>query len=280
MKEVADGLPESTSEESVESSGVGQLPRQHSYHHSTDASDEVLLADYDQSSYEGVSALTLESTLEFSSTHNVLDNHISPAHTAQDRTHTAISHVERPASAAENLSNASIAGWHASPTSNPRSPFLTKKSPLETLHNHSPFTNSAFSPSSQLTLRWPASNAYEASLIHHYVVYCTNWIDVCDSRKHFEKEVPKRAAHFPVILNGILGLSARHTWLMGKTPEDHSQPYVDQCLQALIVALEDPLCHWDENFLVAVILLRLHEEMGDADEQCHHFGTWSFFCCR
>ncbi|KAF2031745.1 hypothetical protein EK21DRAFT_62618, partial [Setomelanomma holmii] len=129
------------------------------------------------------------------------------------------------------------------------------------------------SPNSSLHLRWPVTNAYEASLIHHYIVYCTNWIDVCDARRHFEKEVPKRAAHFPVILNGILGLAARHLWLMGKAPEDHSQPYVDQCLQALIVALGDPLAHWDENFLVAVILLRLHEEMGDADEQCHHFGT-------
>jgi hypothetical protein len=117
------------------------------------------------------------------------------------------------------------------------------------------------------------NNAYEARLFHHYIIHCTGWIDVCDPRCHFAKEVPKRAAHFPVILHGILGLAARHLWLMGKEPEDHSQPYVDQCLNALIVALEDPLAHWDENFLVAVILLRLHEEMGDADEQCHHFGT-------
>lgn len=104
-------------------------------------------------------------------------------------------------------------------------------------------------------------------------MHCTGWIDICDPRRHFEREVPKRAAHFPVILHGILGLAARHLWLMGKVGEDDSQLYVDQCLQALIVALEEPLAHWDENFLVAVILLRLHEEMGDADEQCHHFGT-------
>jgi hypothetical protein len=64
---------------------------------------------------------------------------------------------------------------------------------------------------------------------------------------------------------------------MGKVVEDVSQPYVDQCLQALIVALEDPLAHWDENFLIAVILLRLHEEMGDADEHCHHLV--GFFSC-
>jgi hypothetical protein len=63
---------------------------------------------------------------------------------------------------------------------------------------------------------------------------------------------------------------------MGKVAEDLSQPYVDQCLQALIVALEDPLAHWDENFLIAVILLRLHEEMGDTDEHCHHLVRFLF----
>lgn len=152
------------------------------------------------------------------------------------------------------------------------SPPVTKRSPHDP-NNISPFSASAFSPNSSLTLHWPVKNAYEARLFHHFIVHCTNWIDVCDPRRHFEKEVPKRAAHFPVILNGILGLATRHLWLMGKVSSDESQPYVDQCLQALIVALEDPLAHWDENFLVAVILLRLHEEMGDADEQCHHFGT-------
>ncbi|KAF2793774.1 hypothetical protein K505DRAFT_375122 [Melanomma pulvis-pyrius CBS 109.77] len=150
------------------------------------------------------------------------------------------------------------------------SPVLSK-SPQDV--NISPYSSTTFTPNSGLSVRWPVSNAYEAGLLHHYLVYCTNWIDVCDPRRHFEKEVPKRAAHFPVILNGILGLAARHLWLMGKTEEDHSQPYVDQCLQALIVGLEDPLAHWDENFLVAVILMRLHEEMGDSDDQCHHFGT-------
>ncbi|KAH7132468.1 hypothetical protein B0J11DRAFT_228002 [Dendryphion nanum] len=139
--------------------------------------------------------------------------------------------------------------------------------------NISPFSNSAFSPNSSLHLRWPVNSAYEARLFHHFIVHCSPWIDVCDIRCHFGKEVPKRAAHFPVILNGILGLAARHLWLIEKTDKDRSQGYIDNCLQALIVALQDPLAHWDENFLVAVILLRLHEEMGDADEQCHHFGT-------
>ncbi|KAF2737838.1 hypothetical protein EJ04DRAFT_487423 [Polyplosphaeria fusca] len=140
--------------------------------------------------------------------------------------------------------------------------------------NISPFgSSSAFSPNGSLALRWPVDNQYEAGLLHHFIVYCTPWIDICDSRCHFGKDVPKRAAHFPVIKNGVMGLGARHLWLMGRVEKDHSQFYIDRCLQALIVALEDPLAHWDENFLVAVILLRLHEEMGDTDELCHHLGT-------
>lgn len=118
--------------------------------------------------------------------------------------------------------------------------------------NISPFSSSAFSPNSSICLRWPVSNTYEARLFHHFIVRCTDWVDVCDPRCHFGKEVPKRAAQYPVIMNGILGLAARHIWLLGKVSEDKSQGYIDSCLQALIVALEDPLAHWDENFLVAV----------------------------
>ncbi|KAJ4300951.1 hypothetical protein N0V90_003040 [Kalmusia sp. IMI 367209] len=159
-----------------------------------------------------------------------------------------------------------------SPGNKHSSPSVSKRSPNEVNHI-SPFSNSAFSPTSSLSPSWPVSNPFEARLLHHYIVACSDWIDVADSRRHFTREVPKRAAQFPVILNAILGLASRHLWLMEKMDEDLSQPYVDQCLQSLIVALEDPLAHWDENFLVAVILLRLHEEIGEDDEQCHHFGT-------
>ncbi|KAL1595784.1 hypothetical protein SLS60_009473 [Paraconiothyrium brasiliense] len=153
------------------------------------------------------------------------------------------------------------------------SPSLSQKRSPNDLNHISPFSNSAFSPNSSLSLSWPVKTPLEARLFHHYIVACSDWIDVCDSRRHFTREVPKRAAHFPVILNAILGLASRHLWLVKKLDEDRSQIYVDQCLQSLIVALEDPLAHWDENFLIAVILLRLHEEIGEDDEQCHHFGT-------
>ncbi|KAL5391438.1 hypothetical protein DPSP01_001306 [Paraphaeosphaeria sporulosa] len=171
------------------------------------------------------------------------------------------------------LLRASVDWSMISPGHKHSSPSLSQKRSPNDINHISPFSNSAFSANSSLSLSWPVKDPFEARLLHHYIVACSDWIDVCDSRRHFTREVPKRAAHFPVILNAILGLASRHLWLIEKLEEDHSQPYVDQCLQSLIIALEDPLAHWDENFLVAVILLRLHEEIGEDDEQCHHFGT-------
>lgn len=260
--------PETTSEES---SNASRAP------HSNEAlnealSDNSLVSLHNTSSFANISVSVFDGTNDLPSIHDVLNTHISPPLITPSNDYTTQQHQHATSS---NDLIPHTSGWHNNPTSNhgaSQSPNIVKKSPLGS-NNISPYNSSAFSPSSALTLKWPVNSAYEARLFHHYIVFCTDWIDVCDSKRYFEKDVPKRAAHFPVILNGILGLAARHLWLMGKADDDWSQPYVDQCLQALIVALEDPLAHWDENFLVAVILLRLHEEMGDADDQCHHFGT-------
>jgi hypothetical protein len=249
------------------------------------ATDFALPYD-DRSQFSGIS-VPVFSECDLPSIHDVLNrtvtlDNISPADNVQAPNLGTHNSLRRNDSLGGNDSISDVlqetSAWHNSPGPNPQgpsSPHVLKKSPLDSLNNISPYNSTTFpqSPSSTLAPKWPVNNAYEARLFHHYIIHCTGWIDVCDPRCHFAKEVPKRAAHFPVILHGILGLAARHLWLMGKEPEDHSQPYVDQCLNALIIALEDPLAHWDENFLVAVILLRLHEEMGDADEQCHHFGT-------
>lgn len=267
------GVESATALEAASESSKG--PEQHPahvYNHDMDGNNRGP-TDYIRSECGNIPTPTFDSASEIPLTHDLVENGAPSTYSTKASDHDNVDQLMRTASASDVFSSTGLAGWHASPTSNPHSsPHAHKKSPFESIHNISPFANSTFSPTPSLYLRWPVSNAYEASLLHHYIVYCTGWIDVCDSRRYFEKEVPKRAAQFPVILNGILGLAARHLWLMGKAIEDHSQSYVDQCLQALIVALEDPLAHWDENFLVAVILLRLHEEMGDADEQCHHFG--------
>ncbi|KAI0884272.1 uncharacterized protein GGS22DRAFT_189401 [Annulohypoxylon maeteangense] len=145
-------------------------------------------------------------------------------------------------------------------------PAIRPDSPLLTTH-------SSLSQTSPFSSRWPVKNRHEARLFHHYIVHCSPWIDICDPKCHWAKEVPKRAAHFQVILNGVLALAARHLFITGDLEEDLSEPYVSDSLHTLIVALEDPLAHWDENFLVAVILLRLHEEIGEIDERCHHLGA-------
>ncbi|KAI0896020.1 hypothetical protein F4806DRAFT_496146 [Annulohypoxylon nitens] len=145
-------------------------------------------------------------------------------------------------------------------------PAIQADSPLVTTH-------STFSQTSHFSSRWPVKSKHEARLFHHYIVHCSPWIDICDPKCHWAKEVPKRAAHFQVILNGVLALAARHLYIIGELAEDLSEPYVSDSLHTLILALEDPLAHWDENFLVAVILLRLHEEIGEMDERCHHLGA-------
>jgi hypothetical protein len=246
------------------------------------SSNEVSIESQLVSSYSELTPFANFSTTDFNDTsdlpsiNGVLNTHNSPP--LVDVTSGGSNSASQSTRAVSSISRlVNTSHWQASPGSLQRlsqSPSLSKRSPFGSITNtQSPYNSTAFSPSSAPTLRWPVNNAHEARLLHHYLFFCTSWIDVCDSRRHFATEVPKRAAHFPVILNGILGVAARHSWLMGKVVEDVSQPYVDQCLQALIVALEDPLAHWDENFLIAVILLRLHEEMGDADEHCHHLGT-------
>jgi len=76
--------------------------------------------------------------------------------------------------------------------------------------NSAPSSRSVFSRILALSLCWSASNAFEARFFHHFIVHCADWKDVCDPRQHFENKVPRRAAHYPVILNGILWLASRH----------------------------------------------------------------------
>jgi hypothetical protein len=79
--------------------------------------------------------------------------------------------------------------------------------------------------------------------------------------------VPKRVAHHPVIANAIYAVASRRISLLSGTDDTDSPRYVSRCLPILIATLEDPLGHWDENLLAAVILLRTHEEMSG--ERCH-----------
>ncbi|EXJ92209.1 hypothetical protein A1O3_00759 [Capronia epimyces CBS 606.96] len=104
-------------------------------------------------------------------------------------------------------------------------------------------------------------------MYHHFQ------FDSCDKQRHFGREIPRRAAQYPVIKNAIFAVSSRHLSLLAGSEDSESPHYVSECLRILITALEDPLSHFDENLLAAVILLRTHEELSDNDERCHLFGT-------
>jgi hypothetical protein len=83
--------------------------------------------------------------------------------------------------------------------------------------------------------------------------------------------VPKRVAHYPVIANAIFAVSSRCISLLSGKDDTDSPRYVSRCLPILIATLEDPLGHWDENLLAAVILLRTHEEMsGERCDEDYH----------
>ena len=86
--------------------------------------------------------------------------------------------------------------------------------------------------------------------------------DSCDKQCHFGKEIPKRAAYYPVIKNAIFAVASRQMSLLADREDEDSHQYVSECLPILIKALEDPMGHFDENLLAAVILLRTHEEMS------------------
>jgi hypothetical protein len=106
--------------------------------------------------------------------------------------------------------------------------------------------------------QWPLDNKIEARLLHHFIVHCTPWVDICDSGRNFEVVVPERAMHCRAMLCAVLGLAAQHMWLLGQMEDDLSRQYIDDALEELIVALEDPLAQWNEDFLVTVSNLLAH----------------------
>ena len=132
---------------------------------------------------------------------------------------------------------------------------------------------SAHSPLTSLSPSWPFGSARESHLFYHYIKNISPWISVLDTHQYFSKEVPRRAAQYPVISNAIFALASRHLSILSGE-EDHESPkYVHECLNIVINILEDPLGHSDESLLAAVILLRSHEEMSDIDDRCHLLGT-------
>ncbi|KAF2083319.1 hypothetical protein K490DRAFT_51991 [Saccharata proteae CBS 121410] len=119
---------------------------------------------------------------------------------------------------------------------------------------------------------WPIRNREEARYFHHYVQHLGPWVDVCDENLHFGREVPRRAANYPVLSNAIMAVSARHLSRSSNTQDTASAKYMSKCLRILIPLLDDPVGVLDENLVAAIVILRLYEEMDDDDEKHHLDG--------
>ncbi|KIX10229.1 uncharacterized protein Z518_01310 [Rhinocladiella mackenziei CBS 650.93] len=200
---------------------------------------------------------TPSSTQDWASPHQVVFQN-TPIHSSLQQ-NSLDPHVSASACVSADFSPAQSAGQPFS--AHPSSPVL-----------HHASSNTA-SPNYGLNPAWPFKSLHEARLLHHYIVHLSLQFDSCDKQCHFGKEIPKRAAHYPVIKYAIFAVSSRQMSLLAGTEDNESPQYVSECLRILIAALEDPMGHFDENLLAAIILLRTHEEMSDNDERCHLFGT-------
>ncbi|KAJ6059393.1 uncharacterized protein N7446_000045 [Penicillium canescens] len=114
----------------------------------------------------------------------------------------------------------------------------------------------------------------EASLMRYFIQKIAPWADICDVQSHFSTEVPRRALQNSMVLKAILALSARHDAILAGDSDWEASTYHGQCLQLLIAALDQAETNCDENMLIAVVILRIYEELeNNTDQQFHLLGS-------
>lgn len=86
-------------------------------------------------------------------------------------------------------------------------------------------------------------------------------LDVCDPRRSFETIVPQRVGTYPILLNAIFALAARHMSHISNFDPLVSNRYHQACLDDLIPSVNLEESRWDENLFAATIILRVLEEM-------------------
>ncbi|CAG7945314.1 unnamed protein product [Penicillium nalgiovense] len=145
------------------------------------------------------------------------------------------------------------------------------RSPLYENRSHQDSTNS---PLSLLSDNGSTLSLREASLIRYFIQKLAPWADVCDVHSHFSTEVPRRALENNMVLQAILALSARHDAILANDSDWEASAYHGQCLQLLIAALDQAETSCDENMLIAVVILRIYEELEtNTDQQFHLLGS-------
>ncbi|KAJ5264774.1 hypothetical protein N7505_007567 [Penicillium chrysogenum] len=114
----------------------------------------------------------------------------------------------------------------------------------------------------------------EAYLIRSYIQKIAAVADICEPQAYFSTEVPRRALEEPMLLKALLALAARHDAILTNGSECESSTFHGECLQLLIVALNQPEENYDDNLLTTVVVLRFYEELErTADRKCHLLGS-------
>ncbi|ESZ97486.1 hypothetical protein SBOR_2175 [Sclerotinia borealis F-4128] len=117
----------------------------------------------------------------------------------------------------------------------------------------------------------------EACLLRYFVDELACWFDLCDPERHFALVVPHRAKHCPALLNAIYTASARHLCRLGQYQKNgvveyqgkkllnlHVETAIEyhrKCIEHLVSASDDLEALYDENLLVASVILRFYEEV-------------------
>ncbi|KAL4921465.1 hypothetical protein BDW62DRAFT_174744 [Aspergillus aurantiobrunneus] len=114
----------------------------------------------------------------------------------------------------------------------------------------------------------------EASLLRTFIQTLSPRFDVCDQHSHFSTEVPRRALQVPMVLKAVLALASRHAAIMSGSNDWEASEYHSQCIELLLRALSQAKGSYDDNLLITVVILRVHEELERAtDEKCHWLGS-------
>ncbi|KAI9640840.1 hypothetical protein NHQ30_010681 [Ciborinia camelliae] len=161
------------------------------------------------------------------------------------------------------------------------------------------------------------SKIQEACLLRYFVDELACWVctslnerrllltisfqfDLCDPARHFALVVPHRAKHCPALLNAIYTASARHLCRLGQykkngvveyygkqLPNLHMETAVEyhsKCIENLVSVSDDLDALYDENLLVASVILRFYEEvdapLNGGDWETAQRGTHVFITAQ
>ncbi|KAL3464893.1 hypothetical protein BJX64DRAFT_286081 [Aspergillus heterothallicus] len=160
-------------------------------------------------------------------------------------------------------------GWHHIETPIPHSAHasLSWKEPLPTLslsefQTPTPLS-SVLSPRNINTILWPLKTEYEASLFQYFLIELSPWFDYCDPQKHFRNHVANAAAVDRTLLLAIFAVSARHQSASSGRPSVFAEECQENCLNSLILALNDYDTTVGETVFASALILRLIEEMTE-----------------